>query len=116
MDDFLTTTEAAKYAGVSRVTILAWIKKGYLGDTHKQLVTTGVGCGYKIRQSDLNKYIHGWQIEEPQPMAAEPIKIASVEQIPNHMKNVESLKLAAANLRITIEFAQEELKKIEDLL
>lgn len=117
MDNFLTTKEAAEMAGVSTATIRLWVKKGYLGDANKQSVTPGSGCGYKIRQSDLNRYIHGWEIDEP---ASEPVeadtKLIEISDIPTYMKNVETLKLAAANLRIAIEFAQEELSKIEKLL
>lgn len=113
MDNMLTTTEAAQQAGVSRATILQWIKTGKLQSVN-QYATRGPGCGYKIRQSELNRVVHGWTFEEKEakPVKQKPKLVYAQEAI----LNKESMRIAAANLRIAIEFAQEELAKIEKLL
>lgn len=109
MERYLTTMEAAQVAGVTQSTIYNWIKKGYLGDTDKQYVTRGVGCGYKIRESDLEHYIHGWPTEAP-----EKERIVEVTPVPSIDR--QSLQTACNNLSIAIQFAQEELAKIQALL
>lgn len=115
MDNFFTTTEAAQHAGVSVATIRYWIKKGYLGNCAKQTVTSGRGCGYSIRQSDLDKHVHGWTIEE-EARPVETEKTDTLVAVEDIRIDKRSLKTAANNLRIAIEFAQEELSKIEALL
>lgn len=109
MERYLTTIEAAKRAGVTQSTIYNWIKKGYLGDTNKQYVTRGTGCGYKIRENDLEHYIHGWDAEQPVEES-----IVKVEPVPAIDRR--SLQTACDNLHIAIKFAEEELAKIQALL
>lgn len=115
IDIMLTTEEAAKEAGVSRTTILRWIWLGYLGDVNKQNVTRGNGCGYRIRKSDLDSYIYGLKIDDPKTKPEEDDKyiVVSIKEYKEHSADKESLKLAASNLRLAIEFAREELDKIE---
>lgn len=111
MDNILTTMEAAKHAGVHRVTILGWIKKGKINPINRN-VSTGAGCGYKIRQSELDRYIHGWTFEEePRPTSQDVLVKATPIAI-----DKELIRISAENLRIAIDFAQEELSKIEALL
>lgn len=117
MDTMLTVKDAANYAGVSASTIHYWIKKGWLGDAAKQNVSRGSGCGYKISKAALSRKVHGWTIEdEPKPETKKDVELIQAEPMPDYMKNKESLRMAAANLRIAIDFAQEELSKIEKLL
>lgn len=120
IDTFLTTEEAAEYAKVTPCTIRNWIKKGYLGDCGNN-VGKGLGNGYKIRKSMLSKYVNGWEIKEPSPSVKPVTKTSNiipveVEQLDKLMVDKESMRLAASNLRIAINFAEEELKKIEALL
>lgn len=59
MTNMLTSVEAAAYAGVTVGTIHNWIKKGYLGESlQKQNVSKGVGCGYRINEDVLMKFLH----------------------------------------------------------
>lgn len=58
MGNMLTTTEAAAYAGVTSATIIRWIKQGYFGNAASQNVSRGSGCGYRIHEADLEKYLH----------------------------------------------------------
>lgn len=118
MDMILSTNEAAEHAGVSTSTILRWIRNGKLSTVNKN-VTSGRGCGYKIRQSDLDSHIHGWTNVENDTPASAPQKDILILVEPKRVirdQDLESLQIAAKNLRIVIEFAKEELDKIEALL
>lgn len=114
----LSTIEAAEHAGVSVSTILKWIRNGKLPTANKN-VTPGRGCGYKIRQSDLDMYIHGWTNVETDTKTSVPQQDILISVEPKRVirdQDLESLQIAAKNLRIAIEFAKEELDKIEALL
>ena len=114
MGNVFTTLEAANFAGVTPSTIRRWVKKGYLGSNSSQNVHAGAGCGYKIRQSELEKYL-GWTHEEkPEPVKVKTDELVKVEPIPEIDRR--SLETAANNLKIAIEFAQDELSKIIALL
>ncbi len=94
MDNILTTMEAAEHAGVTRITILRWIREGKIEPVSYN-VTRGTGCGYKIRQSELDRYIHGWTLDAPARFAETEVMV-KVEPIGIDKR---SLRTAAANLR-----------------
>ena len=115
MERYLSTKEAAMHANVSVATINLWCKSGYLGNFGH--VRTGFGNGYQIPLSKLEDFLkshkkYSKKRNETKPEATEkPAKIDKKKDIP-----VESLMIAATNLRIAIRFAEEELNKIENLL
>lgn len=108
MENILSTVEAAQYAGVSRNAVLKWIHLGYLPVVNKNAYR-GPGCGYKIHESDLDDFLSNRRkrVNKPIRKLVKP-KVITVDK--------EPMRIAAANLRIAIEFAQEELSKIEKLL
>lgn len=115
MDQIFTPETAAMYARVSRGTIYKWIKAGMLGDANHQNARTGRGNGYQIRQSALDAYLRKGATmtkKEPKPVVTDDKKAIKESKNPD----LESMRIAAANLRIAIEFAQDELSKIEKLL
>lgn len=117
MDEILTTVQIAELMGVSCATVIRWIKQGQIPSTTKN-VSRGSGCGYKVYLTDLNDFIRTRSIQKDQRMwCAKKTKKNIQESRENcSMIDKESMRIAAANLRIAIEFAQEELSKIEKLL
>lgn len=53
-EGYLTTSEAARRAGVAQDTVLAWIGKGLLPATKPQGVK-----GWKVRPADLEDFLKG---------------------------------------------------------
>lgn len=114
MEQFLTTQEAAQHANVTVSTIGRWCRLGYFGKFGN--VGTGDGNGYKIPRTKFDEFLNShkkWskKIYTPKPEAKKEPAKADKKDIP-----VQSLRIAANNLRIAISFAEEELRKIEDLL
>lgn len=113
MDTRLTTLEAAAITGVSRGTILRWIKLGYLGDVEKQNVTRGKDCGYKIEISALNRYLYrrhfGYTHKRTSPDVYNETEL-------NLCMDAESLRKTKQKLIKVINRAQAELDRIEAML
>lgn len=113
MDTRLTTCEAAAVAGVSRGTILRWVKLGYLGEVVKQNVTRGTNCGYKIEISALNKYLYrrhfGYGLKRTSPDVYNETEL-------NLCTDVEGLRKTKRKLAKVIKRAQAELDRIEAML
>lgn len=114
MDDLLTTVEAARLLGVSRCTILNWIKKGIFGDDLScQNVSQGSGCGYRIRRSVVDEHVRALKIDEAEP---EPVQMSIQKELEETKASIKSMKLALANLSFAVQFCQEEIAKIEKVL
>lgn len=112
MDQILTTTQAAEMLGVSYATVLRWIKEGRIPSINKN-VSRGAGCGYKVCLDDVNKLIKIRNMNR----CRKPQENVPKKSEPDLSKfDKKSMRIAAANLRIAIEFAQEELSKLEALL
>lgn len=114
LDTALTTCEAAAVAGVTRGTILRWIKLGYFGDgVRKQSVTRGNNCGYKIEISSLNKCLYRRHFGRNK-LSKETYE--TFDDINILVSDPSKLKAIRKKLIRTIERAQAELDRIEALL
>lgn len=68
--DFLTTGDVAKRAGVTRTTVLHWIKAGEL-----RAALTTVGGHYRITEADLERFFAVHRSRQSQVPAKRPILV-----------------------------------------